>query len=74
MGQIFQALYEQSRHHQARQALAALEGPARPPHAAALLRLYRLYQGPIATTLDNRREPFLPVDPTARARTSTRGG
>ena len=24
--------------------------------------LYRLFQGPIATTLDNKREPFLPVD------------
>jgi hypothetical protein len=64
VGQLFQALYEQTRHHQARQALAALEGPQRPPHAGALLRLYRLNQGPIATTLDNRREAFLPVDPT----------
>ena len=27
-----------------------------------LLTLYRLNQGPIATTLDNKREPFLPVD------------
>src|SRR5688500_20332275 len=27
-----------------------------------LLTLYRLFQGPIATTLDNKREPFLPVD------------
>lgn len=63
VGQLFQALYEQTRHHQARQALAALEGPQRPPHAPALLRLYRLNQGPIATTLDNRREAFVPVDP-----------
>ncbi len=64
VGPLFQALYEQSRHHQARQALAALEGPERPPHADALRRLYRLNQGPIATTLDNRREAFVPVDPT----------
>ena len=28
-----------------------------------LLTLYRLFQGPIATTLENKREPFLPVDP-----------
>src|SRR5678815_437126 len=28
-----------------------------------LLTLYRLFQGPIATTLDNQREPFLPVEP-----------
>jgi hypothetical protein len=64
VGQLVQGIYEQTRHHQARQALAALEGPARPPHAPALLRLYRLNQGPIATTLDNQREAFLPVDPT----------
>jgi hypothetical protein len=25
--------------------------------------LYRLFQGPIATTLENKREPFLPVEP-----------
>src|SRR6185503_7043635 len=25
---------------------------------------YRLFQGPIATTLENKREPFLPVDET----------
>ena len=62
VGRLFQALYEQTRHHQARQALAALEGPERPPQADMLLRLYRLNQGPIATTLDNRREPFVPVD------------
>jgi hypothetical protein len=28
------------------------------------LTLYRLNQGPIATTLENKREPFLPVDPS----------
>jgi hypothetical protein len=28
-----------------------------------LFTLYRLNQGPIATTLDNKREPFLPVEP-----------
>src|SRR6188768_3744345 len=63
VGRIFQAVYEESRHRQARQSKAALEGPARPPHADALLRLYRLNQGPIATTLENTREAFLPVDP-----------
>ena len=65
VGQLFQGLYEQSRHHQARRALAALQGQDRPPHADALLHLYRLNQGPIATTLDNKREPFVPVDPPA---------
>src|SRR6188474_1764502 len=61
VGRVFQGLYEQSRHHQARRVAAALEGPQRPAHAEALLRLYRLNQGPIATTLENKREAFLPV-------------
>ncbi len=65
VGAIFQTVYEQSRHRQTREALAALEGPRRPPHAEALLRLYRLNQGPIATTLENAREAFVPVDPAA---------
>jgi hypothetical protein len=62
VGRIFQSLYERQRHAQAERAastLAALEGPA----AKNLATLYRLFQGPIATTLENRREPFLPVDP-----------
>jgi hypothetical protein len=63
VGRIFQRLYEVSRHHQAEQALAMLEGPGRPAHADALLRLYRLHKGPIATTLDNKRLPMAPVDP-----------
>src|SRR5688500_2005513 len=67
VGAIFQRLYEESRHHQARESLAALEalhkaGTAA-AHTDALLRLYRLNQGPIATTLDNKRLPFLPVAP-----------
>ena len=64
VGKIFQRLYEVSRHHQAEEALAMLQGPARPPHADALLRLYRLNKGPIATTPENTREAFVPVDPT----------
>lgn len=67
VGGIFQRLYEDSRHHQAREARAALEAidgrGLAPAHAAALRRLYRLNQGPIATTLDNRRLAFLPVAP-----------
>lgn len=67
-GEIFQRLYEDQRHPEAlsaRESLAALHrgnGGAEP--AANLLDLYRLFQGPIATTLENRREPFLPVAPT----------
>jgi hypothetical protein len=72
VGAIFQRLYEEQRHHQARESLAALEAlhkkAADPAHTAALLRLYRLNQGPIATTLDNKRLPFLPVAPPAPGR------
>jgi Zincin-like metallopeptidase len=65
VGKIFQSLYEQQRHPEALssyQQLVQLE--ARNGRTAAtqnLLTLYRLNQGPIATTLDNKREPFLPV-------------
>lgn len=64
-GQIFQSLYEDQRNAQAlaaREALAKLDKE----HGSAvatqnLLTLYRLFQGPIATTLENKREAFLPV-------------
>ncbi|HWN68505.1 MAG TPA: hypothetical protein VNM90_12785 [Haliangium sp.] len=55
VGRIFQDVYEDQRHHQARAAKARL----RPGSPQATL--YRLFQGPIATTLDNRLVPFLPV-------------
>jgi hypothetical protein len=71
-GAIFQELYEESRHHQALEAYATLrELDARrgsPPRTAKLLDLYRLFKGPIATSLANRRVPFLPVDPEAPGR------
>jgi hypothetical protein len=57
-GAIFQRLYEDERHPQAPAVRARLE---RDP-ASDLATLYRLFQGPIATTLDNRREPFVGVD------------
>jgi len=61
-GQIFQGLYEKQRHPQAASAYKDLL--ALGPSAATenLRTLYRLNQGPIATTLENKREPFLPVD------------
>ena len=62
VGQIFQIIYEQQRHRDAVSARTTLER-ARDANSMNLLTLYRLYQGPIATTLDNRREPFLAVDP-----------
>src|SRR5688500_3157247 len=67
VGQIFQKLYEQQRHPEALSSYRALEQLHKQnggtPHTQNLLTLYRLFQGPIATTLDNKREPFLPVEP-----------
>ena len=62
VGSIFQTLYEQQRH---RSALAAKATLARrtDPHSRNLMTLYRLNQGPVATTLENKREPFLAVEP-----------
>lgn len=62
-GKILHSLYERQLHPQAPAALAAIE---RLPKAAArdeLLQLFRLFRGPIATTLDNAREAFVPVAP-----------
>lgn len=66
-GGIMQELYEDSRHHQALAARRRLDalGKAGAPGASGLQTLYRLFQGPIATTLDNTRDAFLPVDPVA---------
>ncbi|HEX8922717.1 MAG TPA: hypothetical protein VF766_14675, partial [Pyrinomonadaceae bacterium] len=67
VGQIFQELHEEQLHAQATTAhkeLLALDKRLGSPAATQnLLTLYRLYQGPIATTLDNQRETFLPVKP-----------
>ncbi len=65
-GNIFQTLYETQRHKQAvvsyQQALALQKKHANEA-TQNLLTLYRLFQGPIANTLENTREPFLPVEP-----------
>ena len=67
VGAIFQDIYEEQRHRNALTVRAALERGARArvirPEDHARLTLYRLFQGPIATTLDNRREPFVAVEP-----------
>ena len=67
VGQIFQKLYEQQRHPQALASYRALveldKRTGSQPATQNLVTLYRLFQGPIATTLENKREPFLPVDP-----------
>jgi hypothetical protein len=62
VGRIFQDLYERQRHAAALSARAALE-KASDARSKDLLTLYRLFQGPIANTLENTREPFLAVDP-----------
>jgi hypothetical protein len=71
-GQVMQRLYESARHPQALLARSALyrlhSKKFDPARTEALLDLYRLFQGPIASTLDNRRVPFLPVDPQAPGR------
>jgi hypothetical protein len=65
VGAIFQTIYETSRHAEARSSLRELEAAHKaqgsPAATRDLLLLYRLFQGPIAVTLDNKREPFLPV-------------
>src|SRR5215212_589504 len=67
-GKIFQKLYEEQRHPEALSSYRALEQldkrTGSTPATQNLLTLYRLFQGPIATTLANKREPFLPVDCT----------
>src|SRR6476659_8302992 len=67
-GQIFQKLYEEQRHPEAISSYRALEQLDKRTGSTHekqnLLTLYRLNQGPIATTLENKREAFLPVDPT----------
>jgi hypothetical protein len=55
-GPPLQRLYERQLHAQADEARRAL-----PPGRTDLADLFRLFQGPIATTLDNERVPFLPV-------------
>jgi hypothetical protein len=61
VGQIFQDLYEDSRHRQALELRKQLEGQ-RSPLAEQQRTLYRLFQGPIANTLENQRVPFMAAD------------
>ncbi|HET9639393.1 MAG TPA: hypothetical protein VFP12_09325 [Allosphingosinicella sp.] len=60
VGRIFQDVYEQQRHRNALNVRAAL-AKRTDPHGRDLYTLYRLNQGPIATTLANKREPALAV-------------
>jgi hypothetical protein len=58
-GELVQTIYEDQLHVDAAAARAQLErrGPAH------LRTLYRLFEGPVATTLENKRVPFLAADP-----------
>lgn len=71
-GAIMQKLYEEQRHHQAltahRDLLALDKQLGSPKRTQNLLQIYRLFQGPIATTLDNKREAIVPADPQVPAR------
>jgi hypothetical protein len=71
-GKTIQRIYEDARHPQALQAYDALvdlsEKTGQAPETQSLLDLYRLFKGPVATTPDNRREAFLPVQPETAAR------
>lgn len=72
VGALMQELYERSRHTEATDAFKELtalhERLGKPVATRNLLDLYRLNQGPIAVTLDNKREPFLPVAPQTPGR------
>jgi len=68
VGKIFQTIYEDQRHKDALSSYRNLQTLSKTflsptPIMMQLQRLYRLNQGPIGTTLENKREPFLPVDP-----------
>jgi hypothetical protein len=74
-GKLMQRIYEDSLHPQALSSIATLEQLAASSEQSeptseiqALLDLYRLFNGPVATTRDNRSEAFLPVDAETPAR------
>ena len=70
-GEIMNTLYERQLHAEAESSRAALEALHEDSGGSAttrkLLDLYYLSKGPIATTLDNQRLPFLPVAPFSPA-------
>lgn len=58
-GELLQRIYEQQKHRQADESRSALAAAGA---REDLRTLFRIFQGPVATTLENRREPFLAVD------------
>ena len=69
VGAIFQELYEIQRQPQSVAARRILEQLDRQNNSGAatqnLLTLYRINQGAVGTTIEGKREPFLPFKPTA---------
>jgi hypothetical protein len=65
VGEIFQRVFEEQKHPEALNALAnlqALNRERKDQHSGNLLKLYRMFSGPIAQlAATNTREPFLPV-------------
>jgi hypothetical protein len=63
-GELFNRIYQDSLHSQALESLQALQAlHTGGEHTQALLDIYYRSAGPITTTLDNKRVPFLPVKP-----------
>ena len=62
-GALVQTAYERQVHPESAQALATIQALPAGVERDELLELYRLFKGPIATTLDNTREAFVPVAP-----------
>lgn len=61
-GELFHRLYQDSMHPQALTALEDLQSlDPDDERTRSLQQLHYLFKGPIATTLDNKRVPFLPV-------------
>ena len=67
-GAVVQRLYERQVHPQAEQAAAMIDALPAGTARDEFRDLFRLFKGPIATTLDNTREPFLPVGPVQPAK------
>jgi len=62
-GVILHDLYEDATHEQALAARAQLASLPAGQRRDALFDLNWIFRGPIATTLENERQPFLPVEP-----------
>jgi hypothetical protein len=71
-GAVVERLYETSLHPQSLAAEAQLvkldAERGHPAYTRDLLDLYRMFQSPIAVTLENKRVPFVPVSPESPGR------